>query len=332
MARRLLINEHELDALDGLPHLAVTLYLKAIRPYMDYATGITGWKRGISYQSIAEQLYVEPEPGRHKSLTGAPTKAAVRHAIKSLINQGLLKVLPAGKKLVLECLLAESDKSVSTRNNTGATQTNDTAATQALAALQQELEQIREAMNNTPQPDRSDTPPVSGNYLSSTTTSAEHLDQDREIEPQPPQAGGGAGSDMKLIFPKQLGEKQQNAIRQSIPTDDQEQAQALVDELAGLMQTQDIKNPASYFGGICRRFKAGDFVPTAGPAIAEARERNRLEAEQAKQRHKEMTRPKEERTNNEATAAGRAAMKAALKGAKLNEHDNRADTTTNSEH
>lgn len=308
MARRVLVNEHELDALDGLPHLAVVMYLKAIRPYMDYVTGITGWKRGISYQSIAEQLFVEPEPGRHKSLTGKPTKDAVRNAIKSLIKQGIVKVLPAGKKLVLECLLAETDNSISTRNATGAPQENTTPTPQAIAALQKDLEQLRQDMNTTPDIDRSTTPPESGIKTINTTTTVHNLKTD--IPNEPLASGGG---DFDLIFPKQIGAKQQDAIRQALTTSDQEQAQNLVDELAGVMKTQDVKNPVSYFAGIIRRFNAGDFVPTAGPAVAEARERKRQEAIEAKQRQKELSKPKEERTNNQATAEGRAAMKAALK-------------------
>lgn len=52
-----LLNQSELAALDGLPHLQQLAYLKGIRPYMDVKTGIVGIKRRISHQSISEQLY-----------------------------------------------------------------------------------------------------------------------------------------------------------------------------------------------------------------------------------------------------------------------------------
>ena len=57
------INGDELTVLSGLPHLQQLVYFRGIRPYMDVKTGIVGIKRGISLQSIAEQLYIEPCPG-----------------------------------------------------------------------------------------------------------------------------------------------------------------------------------------------------------------------------------------------------------------------------
>ena len=57
------INSEELETLCGLPHIQQLAYLRGIRPYMDVKTGVTGIKRRISYQSIAEQLYIEPHPG-----------------------------------------------------------------------------------------------------------------------------------------------------------------------------------------------------------------------------------------------------------------------------
>lgn len=308
MARRILINEHELDALDGLPHLAVVLYMKAIRPYMDYATGITGIKRGISYQSIAEQLYIEPEQGRHNS--GKPTKSTIRNAVKSLIKEGLLKIIPADKKLIFACLLAETDKSVLNNNDTSTTQQNDTAAAQALAAVQQELSQLKQAMNDIPNSNNSVTPPVSGESISLTTTTK---DLKTVSEKQtPPQVVGGGEMD-KLVFDKKLTDREQAAIRKALPATDLETAQALIDELAGVLRSpkQDIKNAVSYFAGMVKRFNAGEFVPTAGIAIAEAREKRKQEAIDAQKRRKQQTQTPEQR-NNKTVRAGRAAMKAAL--------------------
>ncbi len=54
------INHEELSALSGLPHLQQLLYLRGIKPFGDYRTGVVGLIRGISYQSLAEELYVEP--------------------------------------------------------------------------------------------------------------------------------------------------------------------------------------------------------------------------------------------------------------------------------
>jgi hypothetical protein len=49
-----MINEEELGALCGLPHIQQLAYLRGIKPYMNVKTGLVGIK--ISYQSIAEQL------------------------------------------------------------------------------------------------------------------------------------------------------------------------------------------------------------------------------------------------------------------------------------
>ncbi len=57
------MNSEELAVLAGLPHIQQLTYLRGIRPYMDVKTGLVGVKRGISYQSISEQLYVEPHQG-----------------------------------------------------------------------------------------------------------------------------------------------------------------------------------------------------------------------------------------------------------------------------
>lgn len=60
-------NGEELSALEGLPLASRVLYLMAIRPYMDYSTGMVGIKRGISLRSLSETLYVEPHQGMKES-------------------------------------------------------------------------------------------------------------------------------------------------------------------------------------------------------------------------------------------------------------------------
>ncbi|HCA7697402.1 TPA: hypothetical protein MX450_006729, partial [Pseudomonas aeruginosa] len=57
------INDEEREALRGLPMLAREIYVFALRPFMDFATGVVGERRGISWKSIAEELYVEPHQG-----------------------------------------------------------------------------------------------------------------------------------------------------------------------------------------------------------------------------------------------------------------------------
>ena len=102
------INHEELSALRGLPHLQQLLYLVGIKPYIDYNTGIVGLRRGISYQSLSEELYVEPHPGIK---SGSPSKDQIRRALKGLETAGLLRIQSMEWKLVFHCLLVTLNQS-----------------------------------------------------------------------------------------------------------------------------------------------------------------------------------------------------------------------------
>lgn len=117
-----LINTEELAALCELPHLQQLAYIRGIKPYMDFKTGIVGMKRKISHQSIAEQLYVAPHQGI-KSMT--VTKIQVRRAIDALARVGLVSIESEGRQLILKCLLAKSDFSASNKVITGRSQQAD---------------------------------------------------------------------------------------------------------------------------------------------------------------------------------------------------------------
>ncbi len=104
-----LINDDELNALCGLPHMQQLAYLRGVRPYMDVHTKLVGIKRGISYQSIAEQLYVEPHQGiKHESFS----RAQVRRALSGLERAGLIQLQSQEMKLILKCNLASMHYSV----------------------------------------------------------------------------------------------------------------------------------------------------------------------------------------------------------------------------
>ena len=72
------INDEEREALRGLPMLAREIYVFALRPFMDFATGVVGERRGISWKSIAEELYVEPHQGIKG---GEPSEKELRRAL-----------------------------------------------------------------------------------------------------------------------------------------------------------------------------------------------------------------------------------------------------------
>ena len=103
------INHDELNALCGLPHIQQLAYLRGIRPYMDVKTGLVGIKRRISYQSIAEQLYVEPHQGVKSQRF---SRDQVRRAVSGLMRAGMIEVQSEGMQLILKCELAHRDYSV----------------------------------------------------------------------------------------------------------------------------------------------------------------------------------------------------------------------------
>lgn len=82
------VNDNELDALCGLSYIQQITYLRGIRPYMDRNTFIVGIKRRISYQSLAEALYIEPHQGITES--GSPSLSKFAELLKGLNDQGLL--------------------------------------------------------------------------------------------------------------------------------------------------------------------------------------------------------------------------------------------------
>lgn len=97
------INGDELEAMCGLSHIQQLAYLRGIRPYMDVKTGLVGIKRRISYQSISEQLYVEPHQGIKSQRF---SRDQVRRAVSGLARIGIIEVQSEGMQLILKCPLA----------------------------------------------------------------------------------------------------------------------------------------------------------------------------------------------------------------------------------
>jgi hypothetical protein len=143
MAPRVSFNEDELEMLWGLPWLPQLIYMRAIRPNMDYATGVVGIRtsrtKRISYQAIREQVEVHEKQGRNGS--EQPSMSALRHAVSTLINVGLIaRVSGHGDRsacLVFRCLLADVDSSVRNKYDRGTTG----GATEAQQEAQQEERQ-----------------------------------------------------------------------------------------------------------------------------------------------------------------------------------------------
>ncbi|HHF0526005.1 TPA: hypothetical protein ACPHXX_001331 [Legionella anisa] len=98
-----MVNSEELEAIYGLPHAQQLAYLRGIRPYMDVKTGLVGIKRRISFQSIAEQIYIQPHQGVKSEKY---SRAQIRRALSALERVGLISLQSEELQLILKCNLA----------------------------------------------------------------------------------------------------------------------------------------------------------------------------------------------------------------------------------
>lgn len=105
-------NEIEEDAIADLPHEAQILYLRVIRKHMDYATGITGEKRRISYTQMQEVLAYKP-PRHSKEKPREYSRDQIKRLVQKLVDAGLIERLHTTEKgvapMIFRLPLASSD-------------------------------------------------------------------------------------------------------------------------------------------------------------------------------------------------------------------------------
>ena len=158
---KMIIDSRELSALSGLPYLQRSLYLCGIRPYMDSKTCMVGIKRGISYQSLAEELYVEPHSGIK---SGAPSKNQIRRALASLEQAGLLKNKSTERKLVFYCPFVIGDNFAQNKVGTKPTHDLDTKKAQ-LNSYNSTTSSDNEPQTDTAITSEAGTPLYNNNYI-----------------------------------------------------------------------------------------------------------------------------------------------------------------------
>ena len=98
------------------------------------------------------------------------------------------------------------------------------------------------------------------------------------VEPTPPpqaaredtetQDRGGGGD---LCFPKALTRAQRQALRDHLKALSHEDAQRVLDELAGRMQITEVSNPIRYCAALVSRLNRGVFTPELGLQVADKR-------------------------------------------------------------
>lgn len=156
-----IINGEELAALCGLPHIQQLAYIRGIRPYMDVQTGIVGIKRGISYQSIAEQLYIELHQGIKSE---SYSRAQIRRALASLERANIITLQSQGLKLILKCQLASLGYFVQNKVVTKPSQQSILSDTPNELENKGQLEHLPEKASIDRSP-KADTPLRESNYI-----------------------------------------------------------------------------------------------------------------------------------------------------------------------
>ena len=163
---RVMLNDAELDALNGLPLASRVVYVEGIKPYMDYATGLVGAadspSKSISLQSLAEVLYVEPRQGRTD--TGSRSRKQARVCIDMLVEAGLIVSASIAtkreKRLVLKCVLADTDLSVQKKQGTNRAHYQGTNRAQSKANENGGLDDSETPKQGTPETPKQGTPPL----------------------------------------------------------------------------------------------------------------------------------------------------------------------------
>ena len=98
------INAQERNALIGLPHIQIVLYVIALKSRMDFSSGIIGEKYRVSWQGLLRDLHIEPLFGRKGQTI---TKCMIRHAADQLKKRGLIEIVSDKNNLIIKCLLTD---------------------------------------------------------------------------------------------------------------------------------------------------------------------------------------------------------------------------------
>lgn len=249
------LNDYELGALAGLPHAVICLYVMAIRPRMNYATGMVGIKPFISWQALTEWLYIEPAPGVRGT---QPSRWMVMRAAWQLSKAGLLRIASnvGNRQLIFECLLADTDKSA---QNKAATKPQGEAAlgrTRLGAGFEEKAARGSKA--------KAAIHPVTGLVLLPPPLAATDMSVEK------PQGGGmdpGRGRpgqssktppSLCWTWPKQLTTPERRTAQTLLKS--VSDPQLMLDELQGAMSKRDIKQPLRYLARLIELEGQGTFA------------------------------------------------------------------------
>lgn len=277
---RLLLNDSELAALQGLPHVVVCLYVLAIRPRMDYQTGMLGIKPLISWHALTEWLYVEPEKGGFKS--GSPSRWAVMRYARRLERAGLVRIASnvCNRQLIFECLLSDTNKRA---QKSAAPRPHHAAAPRSTEGKQAAAAPPKQA--------------AAAQHRSTEYPST----NDRHHNKEGTHTGTGQGGGGELIWPKELSTGERKAIERLIDHYALNgSSQLMLDELQGQLSKKQITNRPGYARRLIEAIVSSDFVPELADRVKEQRERAAAHAQAAEQFSRAPAMSAEDRAKGEA--------------------------------
>lgn len=266
------LSDQELAMLYGQSHFILSAYVMAIRPRMDFKTGVVGIFPRISYQALSEWMYIEPRAGLKGA--GSPSVSAIRRAIEQLKKIGLIVSIGNAETLIFRLPFANTGNSVSNKPDKNPTGYPDT-----MEALRSQAEKQQA---DSPEMAEADTQQVSGLVINTTTvnnlvTTAQNV---------PPVV---VVSD--LVFSSKLTPKEQTEILRIFVKEEtpQESQQAILDEFAGASSTaRSVSNPVGFIRALCQKAKAGEFTAEKANAIANERAKRGID-QAARAEHAEKT-------------------------------------------
>ncbi len=247
------LDDAELDGLRGLDHSLWVLYMH-LKQFMDYETGIVGYARRISYQSISEALYIEPRQG---AKGGSPHRSSIRRMLDQLLKNGIIR---KGRKdtLVFKLHLADINNHVQNKADINTTPQADRLKSNAGVGFKQKAD--------IPKTAKADTPHLSLNTINKSP-STKILNT---VE------AGNAKTDVdgeNLHFHKSLHADVTEAMKKMLTGFQHDQQQELLDELAWYISKKKISaTPTGLLAAMVKQAKNGAFIAANAYAVKKQRE------------------------------------------------------------
>ena len=256
--------DDELQAMAGLPHSAIVLYL-GIRQRMDIATGLVGVKARISWQALREDCYVEPHSGLTET---TPHISTLRRLAGWLERAGLVKQHGDRDKrqLFFKCLLASRPSYVQKQPDSNPTDQADTPKSAPIQDFSQQADRPEQA-----QPDihRSSEYTYRSKHSSSSTVVEGQDDDDAMESPKNPETPNPVE-----FWPSSLSEQDRQAIGYKLAKVKPERRQQVVDELAGFMgrSAKPVSNPVRYVDFIIEKAAGPIWLPEHAARVKAGRD------------------------------------------------------------